>query len=59
VGSSWAFSESQAQDRASLVRLQQLLAKENADVKTIVFAHSGVLTQGLAPLAAFAGAADR
>jgi glyoxylase-like metal-dependent hydrolase (beta-lactamase superfamily II) len=59
VGSSWAFSESQAQDRASLVRLQQMLAKENADVKTIVFAHSGVLTQGLAPLAAFAGAADR
>jgi glyoxylase-like metal-dependent hydrolase (beta-lactamase superfamily II) len=55
VGSSWAFSESQSQDRASLAHLRQELAGENADVKVFVLAHSGILTGGLTPLAAFAG----
>jgi glyoxylase-like metal-dependent hydrolase (beta-lactamase superfamily II) len=53
-GSPWIFSDSQAQDRASLVRLAQRLAEEHADVKALVFAHSGVRTEGLAPLTAFA-----
>jgi glyoxylase-like metal-dependent hydrolase (beta-lactamase superfamily II) len=50
----WIFSDSQAQDRASLVRLDQILLKDGTDVKAIVFAHSGVLVNGLAPLTAFA-----
>lgn len=53
-GSPWIFSDSQSQDRASLVSLDQRLLREGADVKAIAFAHSGVLTEGLAPLAAFA-----
>lgn len=53
-GSPWIFSSSQAQDRASLVRLDQRLIEENANVKAIAFAHSGVLSEGLAPLTAFA-----
>ena len=53
-GSPWIFSDSQAQDRASLVRLADRLAAEHADVKALVFAHSGVRTEGLTPLAAFA-----
>jgi glyoxylase-like metal-dependent hydrolase (beta-lactamase superfamily II) len=54
IGSPWIFSDSQARDRASLVRLAQRLDQEHADVKALVFAHSGVRTEGLAPLAAFA-----
>jgi len=53
-GSPWIFSDNQAQDRASLVRLAQRLDGERADVKALVFAHSGVRTEGLAPLTAFA-----
>ncbi|MGB7218902.1 MAG: MBL fold metallo-hydrolase [Vicinamibacterales bacterium] len=53
-GSPWIFSDDQAQDRASLVRLTQRLDQEHADVKAIAFAHSGVRTEGLAPLIAFA-----
>ena len=52
--SPWIFSDSQAQDRASLVRLDQRLLKDGSDVQAIVFAHSGVLVKGLAPLNAFA-----
>ena len=54
MGASWIFSDSQAQARASLVGLDQRLLRDGVDVKAIVFAHSGVLTKGLAPLTAFA-----
>ena len=50
----WIFSDSQAQDRASLVHLDQRLIQDGSDVKAIAFAHSGVLVKGLAPLTAFA-----
>ena len=50
----WVFSDSQAQDRASLVYLDQRLIQDGSDVKAIAFAHSGVLVKGLAPLTAFA-----
>ena len=50
----WVFSDSQAQDRASLVHLDQRLIQEGSDVRAIAFAHSGVLVKGLAPLSAFA-----
>ena len=53
-GSPWVFSDSQAEDRASLVRLAKLLAPEAASVKAIACAHSGVLTEGLTPLTAYA-----
>ena len=53
-GGPWVFTDSQTQDRASLVRLDQRLLQENQDVKAIAFGHSGVLTQGLAPLNDFA-----
>jgi glyoxylase-like metal-dependent hydrolase (beta-lactamase superfamily II) len=58
-GSPWVFSDSQAQDRDSLVRLEQRLRQEGADVKAMAFAHSGVRTEGLAPLSAFAASAPR
>jgi glyoxylase-like metal-dependent hydrolase (beta-lactamase superfamily II) len=50
----WVFSDSQAQDRASLVRLDQRLIQDGSDVQAIAFAHSGVLVKGLGPLTAFA-----
>lgn len=50
----WIFSDSQAQDRTSLVHLDQRLIQEGDDVKAIAFAHSGGLVKGLAPLTAFA-----
>jgi hydroxyacylglutathione hydrolase len=53
-GAPWVFSDSQSQDRASLVRLTQVLQQEHADVKALAFAHSGVRTEGLAPLIAYA-----
>ena len=53
-GSPWIFSDSQAEDLASLAALGQLLAGEKVAVKAIAFAHSGVLSNGLAPLTAFA-----
>lgn len=55
AGSPWVFSDNQAQNRASLVRLEQLLSKEEAEVKTLVFSHSGAVNQGLAPMTVFAG----
>lgn len=54
IGSPWVFSDSQSQDRASLVALADRLKRENAPVKVIVFAHSGALANGLAPLNAYA-----
>lgn len=53
-GSPWIFSDSQDQDRASLVRLADMLQTEHADVKALAFAHSGVRTEGLTPLATYA-----
>ena len=50
------FSDSQAQDRASLAALDERLTRDKADVKAIAFSHSGLLTGGLAPLDAFAAA---
>jgi|SRR5579862_1237685 len=50
----WIFSDSQAQDRASLVRLDKRLLQDGTDVKALEFAHSGVLVKGLAPLTDFA-----
>jgi glyoxylase-like metal-dependent hydrolase (beta-lactamase superfamily II) len=54
VGSPWIFSDSQPEDRASLVRLDQRLLQDHTDVKALAFAHSGVRTEGLAPLTAYA-----
>ena len=52
IGSAWIFSDSQSQDRAALGALDERL--QHAPVKIIVFSHSGLLTNGLAPLDAFA-----
>jgi glyoxylase-like metal-dependent hydrolase (beta-lactamase superfamily II) len=55
-GAPWIFSDSQAQDRSSLVALdKRLLAAGSGVVTAIAFAHSGMLSNGLAPLTAFAG----
>ncbi len=51
-GSPWIFSDSQAENRASLRRLEQQLVADGADVKTIVPAHSASIS-GMAPLTAF------
>ena len=56
-GSPWIFSDSQAENRASLVRLEQKLVADGADVTVIVPSHSGT-TDGLAPLTDFARAAE-
>jgi glyoxylase-like metal-dependent hydrolase (beta-lactamase superfamily II) len=53
-GAPWVFSDSQSQDRESLVALEKRLAGDKLPVKAIAFAHSGVLSNGLAPLTAFA-----
>ena len=54
IGAPWVFSDSQPQDRASLVALDERLARENIPVKVLAFAHSGLLTSGRAPLDAYA-----
>lgn len=51
-GSPWIFSDSQPQNRASLVRLEQRLAADGVKVQAIVPAHSGAI-EGVAPLTAF------
>jgi len=56
IGSPWVFSDSQPQDRESLVALDAKLAQANLPVKTIAFAHSGLLSNGRAPLDAYAAA---
>jgi hydroxyacylglutathione hydrolase len=52
-GAPWIFSDSQAENRESLVRLEQRLVSDGADVKVIIPSHSGAAS-GLAPLTAFA-----
>jgi len=54
IGSPWVFSDSQPQDRASLVALDERLTRDNVPVKVIAFAHSGLLANGRAPLDAYA-----
>jgi glyoxylase-like metal-dependent hydrolase (beta-lactamase superfamily II) len=54
IGSPWVFSDSQPQDRASLVALDERLTRDNVPVKIIAFAHSGLLANGRAPLDAYA-----
>ena len=54
-GSAWIFSDSQAENRASLVRLEQRLIADGANVTAIVPSHSGT-AEGLAPLTDFARA---
>ncbi len=54
-GAPWIFSDSQEENRASLVRLAARLRSDGADV-TIVPAHSGVVIDGLAELDRFARA---
>jgi glyoxylase-like metal-dependent hydrolase (beta-lactamase superfamily II) len=52
-GSPWIFSDSQPENRASLVRLEQGLVRDGANVHAIIPSHSGT-ADGLAPLTAFA-----
>jgi glyoxylase-like metal-dependent hydrolase (beta-lactamase superfamily II) len=52
-GSPWIFSDSQDENRASLVRLEQRLVADGVNVRVIIPAHSGAAS-GLAPLTAFA-----
>jgi glyoxylase-like metal-dependent hydrolase (beta-lactamase superfamily II) len=54
IGSPWVFSDSQPQDRASLVALDERLMGDNLPVKVIAFAHSGLIANGRAPLDAYA-----
>lgn len=54
-GAPWVFSDSQSDNRASLVRLEQRLVSDGVKVTAIIPAHSGS-TEGLAPLTAFARA---
>jgi glyoxylase-like metal-dependent hydrolase (beta-lactamase superfamily II) len=51
--SPWLFSDSQPDNRASLVRLEQRLVADGATVTAIVPSHSGAV-DGLAPLTTFA-----
>jgi glyoxylase-like metal-dependent hydrolase (beta-lactamase superfamily II) len=53
-GAPWVFTDDQSQDRASLVSLNDRLVADHVPVNALAFAHSGVLTDGLAPLTAFA-----
>jgi len=52
-GSPWIFSDSQSDNRASLVGLERRLAADGVHVSAIVPAHSGIAA-GVAPLTAFA-----
>ena len=52
-GSPWIFSDSQSQNRESLVSLEQRLISDGASVKVIIPSHSGTAS-GLAPLTRFA-----
>ncbi len=54
IGAPWVFSDSQPQDRASLVALDERLTRENVPVQVLEFAHSGLLANGRAPLDAYA-----
>ena len=57
IGAPWVFSDSQPQDHASLVALDERLTRDNVPVKAVVFAHSGLLANGRAPLDAYAASA--
>jgi glyoxylase-like metal-dependent hydrolase (beta-lactamase superfamily II) len=48
--SAWIFTDDQAQDRVSLLRLGRRLSEEGTNVKAIEFAHEGLVAKGLAPL---------
>lgn len=52
------FTESPTENRTSLRALAQRLAPLDGDIKAIAPAHSGLLLAGLAPLTAFAAAAE-
>jgi glyoxylase-like metal-dependent hydrolase (beta-lactamase superfamily II) len=52
-GAPWIFSDNQEENRASLVRLEQRLVSDGANVRVIVPSHSGT-AGGLGPLTAFA-----
>ena len=54
-GAPWIFTDSQPEDRASLVRLEQQLVADGVDVKAIVPAHSGAV-EGIGALTAYARA---
>ncbi len=54
-GAPWIFTDSQAENRASLTRLAQQLEADGTEVTAIVPAHSGAV-DGLAPLTSFAKA---
>jgi len=54
-GAPWIFTDSQPEDRASLLRLEQQLVADGAEVKAIVPAHSGAV-DGVAALSAYARA---
>ncbi len=56
TGSPWLMSDDAAQNVESLKRLAQRLAPEAEAIKALVFAHSGALHEGLAPLTTFAAA---
>ena len=51
-GAPWIFSDSQAEDRASLTRLEQQLVADGVTVKALVPAHSGSV-DGMSALTAF------
>ena len=53
IAAPWIFSDSQAENRASLVRLEQRLVADGASVLTMVPSHSGSV-RGMDALAAFA-----
>jgi hydroxyacylglutathione hydrolase len=52
----WMFSENTDQNRTSLRKLYERLVQEKVEIKAIACAHSGVLTNGITALAAFAQA---
>jgi glyoxylase-like metal-dependent hydrolase (beta-lactamase superfamily II) len=52
-GSPWIFSDSQAENRTSLIHLEQRLVSDGANVRVIIPSHSGTAS-GLGPLTAFA-----
>ena len=53
IGSPWIFSDSQQQDRESLMNLERRLQPMADQVKAIDCAHSGLLSNGIAPLTQF------
>jgi glyoxylase-like metal-dependent hydrolase (beta-lactamase superfamily II) len=54
IGAPWIFTDSQAQDRAALIALDERLRRDTAQVAIIAFSHSGLLESGLVPLDAYA-----